>query len=475
MPATPQAGAPLPSAAGDAEATQLIPPLNAQSGQAVQPGQMGQPGQAGQPGPVGPTGPTGSTGPIGPGAGPVPGAVPQSPQASARPERPGESTQLLRPVKAHQPPPQAQPLPQSPQQPGQQPQPYQQQPQQSQQPQQQQAAAALASEPTQLIPPVGGGTPPPPGPPFGARPGTPDERRTPSEFDGLFRPEAAGAPPGVGGPGGGPEATQQLPRLDASGQPQPGGPYQFDQQYAAQPPYDPLGDGPGYDDDGGGRRRRLGPAVVVGAVIVALAGVGLGVGWALSGGDSPEKKDTGSSSTGAAQGGDGKDTDKGADKDKDKKEPAADPAAAQAKDLDALLNDSNSSRSAVVGAVDDIKSCDNLDGAAKDLRGAAGQRNDLVARLAKLPVDKIPHGSELTASLTKAWKSSAAADNHYAAWAKQVKGKKGCNKGKARGTKEAARANKASGEATKAKKQSAALWNPIAKKYGLTTRGPGQL
>ncbi|WP_328742628.1 hypothetical protein OG436_23480 [Streptomyces caniferus] len=395
---TPQTGAPLPPAAGDAEATALISPFDAQSG--------------------------------GPGAAPLP------PEAAGRPETPDESTTMLRAIKPNQQRPQAQPMPQSQPMPG--------------------AQGPGDAEATQLIPPVGAGAPPPPpGAPYGVRPGAPGERPTPSEFDGLFRD-------GPGGPGqaAAPDSTAQLPRFEDPGRP----PYGQQGQGQQFPP------GGGYDqqassyDDGGGRRR-LAPAVIVGIVIVALAGAGLGLGWALSGGsgdDTAKKQDAGSETTKAA-------------KESEQPKPSADPAQEQAKGLDALLGDSNNSRASVIGAVNSIRTCSNLGGAAKDLRAAAGQRNDLVKRLQQLPVDKIPDHAQLTAALSKAWQSSAAADNHYAAWAGQVGSKKGCHKGKARLSRQTAQGNVASGQATTAKKQAAQIWNPLAKKYGMTERRPEQL
>ncbi|GAO05825.1 hypothetical protein [Streptomyces lydicamycinicus] len=401
--ATPQTGAPLPPASGDAEATALIPPVGAPAG--------------------------------GPGSAPLP------PEAASRPETPDESTTMLRAIKPNQGGPQGRPMPQSQPMPG--------------------AQGAGDAEATQLISPVGAATPPPPpGAPYGVRPGAPGDRPTPAEFDGLFR-DGPGAP-GQAGPAAAPDSTAQLPRFEDPGRP----PYeQQGQGYGQQfPP------GGGYEqrptfDDGGSGRRRLAPAAIVGIVIVALAGAGLGLGWALSGGGSEET---------AKKQGSGADTPKEA-KEPEKPKPTTDPAESQAKGLDALLGDSNNSRSSVINAVNSIKTCHNLGGAAKDLRAAAGQRNDLVKRLQQLPVDKIPNHDRLTAALTKAWQSSASADNHYAAWAGQVGGKKGCHKGKARVTRQTAQGNAASGQATLAKKQAAQIWNPLAKKYGLTERRPEQL
>ncbi|MEW1660851.1 hypothetical protein [Streptomyces sp. NPDC093707] len=431
--AGPPAAAPQPPAPGD-HATTVLPPLG---GRPNQPAPGGFPPQQ----QVGPTGDlvraTPQTGaPLPPAAGdhattvlpPLSaGAAPLPPEAAPRHQ--DAATQMLRPIKAHQAPPAAQPMP-------------------------------GADAATQLIPPVpGAGAPgaptPPPGAPFGAQPGAPGDRPTPSEFDGLFRDAPA-------------ESTAQLPRFDDAGHPP------YGQQAGPGGPFAPGG---GHDrrtahEDGGSRLRKLPPAVIIGAIVVALAGVGLGVGWALSGGGSSSDSD---SSADTSQ----KQQEQGASKASapqgDQPKPAEDPAAQQAKALDALLADSNNSRAAVVGAVQNIKGCNNLDGAAGDLRSAAGQRNDLVKRLQQLTVDKIPNNAQLTAALTTAWQSSAAADNHYAAWADKVGGKGGCKHGHAKGGKEAADGNAASGAATKAKQEAAGLWNPIAQKYGLQAHQPEQL
>ncbi|EPJ39750.1 hypothetical protein STAFG_3243 [Streptomyces afghaniensis 772] len=129
----------------------------------------------------------------------------------------------------------------------------------------------------------------------------------------------------------------------------------------------------------------------------------------------------------------------------------------------------------MINAVADVKGCDNLAQAAKDLRDAAKQRNQLVTRLSGITVDKLPDHAALTTALTKAWRASASADDHYAAWADQTAGKKGCKKGQARVTGQTQAGNRASGVASAEKTKAAQLWNGIAKKYGLTERGPTQL
>ncbi|WP_409471343.1 hypothetical protein [Streptomyces sp. HC307] len=302
------------------------------------------------------------------------------------------------------------------------------------------SASGPDAEATQYIAPVPGQTP---GAPYG-------DRQPPAEFDNLFR----------GGPGGDSPAaaTQQLPRFQ---EPQPTG-------HAAQPPYDGPGPAGGRRAarDGGGRGGRPGSRVpLIAACGIGIAVVGIGAGALLATGGGEEDKDPKTvSATAPATG-------------ETSASPSVDPAEQQAIALDKLLADSGDSRTMVINAVNDVKSCSNLAQAAKDLRDAAGQRNGLVTQLSELSVDKLPNHAALTAALNKAWKASAAADNHYAAWADQVAGQRGklCKKGQARSTGQTAAGNRESGTASTQKAEAAKLWNAIAKTYGLTERLPIQL
>ncbi|MFI0930980.1 hypothetical protein ACH4RG_04470 [Streptomyces sp. NPDC021019] len=327
---------------------------------------------------------------------------------------------------------------------------------------------------TQYIPPVPGGAP------YGIRPGAPGDRQPPAEFDNLFRSEE---------PAG---ATQQMPQFDAGQQPPP--PYQQQgyQPPQAQPPQQPQRgpqggqlppqapggyqsglqdfqgraeqDGPAPRPSGDAPRRRSAHVPLIAAVVVGCAVIGLGAGALLSGGNDPgedDKQPVASQSSPATE---------------PTAEAAPDPAKPQAEALDKLLADSNNSRAAVISAVEKIKSCKDLDRANADLKGAAQQRRDLVTRLDGLTVDKLPRNAELTASLNRAWKASAAADEHYATWARQAKKQKHvCKGGQARSTSETAKANQQSGVATQAKREASKLWNAIAAKYGLTKHGVTEL
>jgi hypothetical protein len=284
--------------------------------------------------------------------------------------------------------------------------------------------------------------------PYGIRPGMPGQQ-----------------PPVVA------DATQRLPQVQddfdhlyrqAGPPPAQSQPYQQPQPQPAPMGYQP---GPAPVRTPAAGRKKLSPAAVIGIVVVGCAVAGLAAGAALSGGGSDSSNS--SSQNAAATGGSPSSSASAA---------AADPAAEQAKKLDALLKESGNSRSSVISAVADIKACRNLGQAATDLRSAAGQRNDLVSRLGQLSVDRLPNHQALSDALNRAWKASAAADNHYAAWADQVAGaKKGCKGGQARTTGQTAAGNRESGTATQSKRTAVQLWNTIAQQYGLTKRTFTQL
>ncbi|MEU1277312.1 hypothetical protein [Streptomyces sp. NPDC005805] len=418
---------PLPAAQvpGGDDRTQLIPPVSG--------GPLPAPGPSGADDHTQLIPPQTGAAPVGPGAGPAPGAPGASdatqylaPVRSGAgpgalpPERPAESTTFLG---TRRPAPEAHAAP-----------------------------GGGADDATQYIAPV---PPAPAGAPFGIRPGAPGDRQPPAEFDSLFRSDApyAAAPA---------DATAQLPRMDAG--PPASGPRQTARhggghRYDEEPPYRAHR----YDDEPPERRRSAVP--VVAALVIGCAVLGLGVGAVMFGGDDssdePDKTVAASSSAPVES--------------SPSSPPPPDPAKNQAEALDKLLADSNNSRAAVIRSVENIKQCTDLDQAVTDLKDAAAQRRDLVTRLGGLTVDALPNHAALTASLNEAWQASASADDHYAAWAEQAKGKKVCRGGKARATSQTAQGNRASGEATRAKNKAAPLWNAIAREHGLTERRSQQL
>ena len=281
--------------------------------------------------------------------------------------------------------------------------------------------------------------------------GEEEVRRPLAEFDSLFRAEPTG---GAKSPEEPAAATQSLPLFDqaSAGQQQGFGAEPFEE-------YEPQGRAARRNAE---RGKGANPAVLVGVGVAGVVLVGL-VAGALIGG-----------------GGDGDDGAKAAPAPtepagNEASSKAPDPVEQQAKSLDRLLSDSNNSRNAVIRSVEAIKNCAKLPKAASDLRAAAQQRKSLVTRLEKLKTDKLPEAERLRAALTRAWRSSEAADRHYASWADQTGGKGGCRGGNAKQTHSAAAGNRASGAATNAKKEAASLWNPTAEKYGLDKREFSQL
>ncbi|MEU1178246.1 hypothetical protein ABZ464_11420 [Streptomyces sp. NPDC005820] len=313
-------------------------------------------------------------------------------------------------------------------------------------------AAHSDAEATQYIPPV----------PAQGHPAAAGGAQPPAGFENLFRD----GPGGHGAPAG---ATQQLPRITEPETPgYGGGPHGYGGAPAArapQPTYVP----PVRPDDHGderGRGGRTGSRLpLFAAVGVAIAVVGIGAGALLGGGGGDDDKGDGSTTVAASASASAS------------SDPSGDAAEQQATALDKLLADSGSSRASVIAAVANVKACNNLGQAASDLRAAAGQRTELVTKLAALDVDQLPDHAALTGALTKAWQASAAADNHYADWADEVAGdkRKACKKGGARTTAATQQGNRESGTASAQKNQAARLWNGIAQKYGLTQRQPTQL
>ncbi|MEU4091004.1 hypothetical protein [Streptomyces sp. NPDC026673] len=400
---------------------------------------------------------------------------PYSPPQQSFPDT--DATQFFPPYPQAQPP--------MPPMPAHEPQHHAVQPQQPPAPQFQPGPVADA---TQVLPPY----PMPDAAPYGIRPGTPAEADATQHLPRFEDQQAPAPAPGYGYPQGHQAHDTLLPaqqphddfghlyrqdgppRQEPAHAPSPGyapSPDYAQPDYAqpgyaqpdyAQPAYAPQ---QSYDyDEPAPARRKLTPAALIGIVVGGCAVAGLLAGALMSGGDDdkqaagPTPSSSASASAPASSGG------------------GESAAEKQAKGLEALLKTSGANRSSVVRAVENIKGCQNLDGAAADLRAAAQQRNDLMARLKTLPLDQVPDHQALTDALNSAWKASAAADNHYAAWADQVKsGKKMCRQGQAKSTPQRTQGDRESNTASQAKKSAVTLWNPVAKKYGLTQHQSYQL
>jgi hypothetical protein len=317
--------------------------------------------------------------------------------------------------------------------------------------------------------PAGGPTPPPPtGGPYqggGQYPGGNPPQQYQTE---------AMAQPGVGYPGGGP--GQYPPGQYGQGQYPPGqygqGQYPADQYATGQfgpggqqfGPPGPYGPGGQLGPDGApiadqkrpltfGKitlpRSPLVPAIAVAALVVVAVTAVL-----LSASGSP------GSSTGTAAG--------GATPTAISSAPASSNAAQlqAAHALSGLLAQSGTDRSSVIGAVTDVQDCgNNLAQDAQIFRTDAQNRRALLAKLQVLP-DRSALSSAMLSDLTGGWQASASADDDLASWASAAVGH--CKGGNKHNPSLLASYNY-DGTATNDKVAFTELWNPLARKDGLTT------
>ena len=117
-------------------------------------------------------------------------------------------------------------------------------------------------------------------------------------------------------------------------------------------------------------------------------------------------------------------------------------------------------------AVIATKACRSLRANARTFTGAGDARRAQRERAAALDVSDLPSGAALTATLLSALDHSQRADRAFAAWATEL-ADGSCVTGDT-GTANFRKADRESTAATADKKKFVALWNPIAKTYGLT-------
>ncbi len=195
-----------------------------------------------------------------------------------------------------------------------------------------------------------------------------------------------------------------------------------------------------------GRRLYLG---IVAAVVVAVVG-GIVIVQALSGGRAAGST-TGSTASASSPG-------------------AQRQAAVQ---LAGLLAQSVTDRAAVTAAAEDVRACGpSLPQDARTFTREASSRQQLLSRLAGLPGrSRLP--AAMLQDLTSAWQASAEVDTDLAQWT-QDNIARHCRHG-SRSDAHLRASSVPEARATVAKRAFAARWNPIARKYGLTTYQRTQL
>jgi hypothetical protein len=154
---------------------------------------------------------------------------------------------------------------------------------------------------------------------------------------------------------------------------------------------------------------------------------------------------------------------------------ASSPAARRqaAVQLAGLLAQSVTDRAAVTGAAEDVRACGpSLPQDARTFTREASSRQQLLSRLASLPGRSLLPAAMLQ-DLTSAWQASAEVDTDLARWT-QDNIARNCRHG-SRSDAHLRASYVPEARATTGKRGFAALWNPIAKKYGLTTYQRSQL
>jgi hypothetical protein len=140
--------------------------------------------------------------------------------------------------------------------------------------------------------------------------------------------------------------------------------------------------------------------------------------------------------------------------------------------LSGLLAQSVTDRAAVIDAAADVRGCGpSLPQDARTFANAASSRQRLLSRLGSLPGRSVLPAAMLQ-DLTGAWQASAQVDTDLARWA-EGKIARGCH----RNSPSDARLRASyvpEGQATADKQAFASRWNPVARRYSLTTYQPNQ-
>jgi hypothetical protein len=140
--------------------------------------------------------------------------------------------------------------------------------------------------------------------------------------------------------------------------------------------------------------------------------------------------------------------------------------------LSGLLAQSVTDRAAVIDAAADVRGCGpSLRQDARTFASAASSRQRLLSRLGSLPGRSLLPAAMLP-DLTGAWQASAQVDTDLAQWA-EGKITRGC-RGNSRSDARLRASYVPEAQATAGKHAFASLWNPVARRYGLTTYQPNQ-
>ena len=151
--------------------------------------------------------------------------------------------------------------------------------------------------------------------------------------------------------------------------------------------------------------------------------------------------------------------------------PTTEPAVAQARAIDSLLDASADARDGVRLVSSHIQNCESTEQDVRALHRAIKVRSDLARSAKTTAVDALPNGDRLRTRLSSMLELSADANRHYLAWQRamadcQFQAYEDANFVTAR---------RLSNAATKTKRQFVEEWNGVASKYGLPARSADEL
>lgn len=285
-----------------------------------------------------------------------------------------------------------------------------------------------------------------------------EQSSVPSEFDHLFRDSTpdtrrsiSGRQPMVSGPGGGAPGFQQQQQMQMPMQQNQAtsvmGQGQLPEQGYADNggPYGGQYGGDRYDGGPGGSGKSRTP-LIIGVVVVVIAGVGLYLG--LSGGSAPK----------SANANGGKTASTGA--------PASTLTAKQQADqVYSIVQQSKQLRSDINGEVGGLLSCNNVSGLQSEINTTAQARQSQATQVAKLDVSKIPNAAALISKLEAAWSDSANSDGAYAKVAGDFASGGSCSEGAVKADSNYSAARSESNAASAAKYDAAQQWNSAMASY----------
>jgi serine/threonine protein kinase len=147
-------------------------------------------------------------------------------------------------------------------------------------------------------------------------------------------------------------------------------------------------------------------------------------------------------------------------------------AARQAAAVNKLLASSAAARTALQGAVSQVRNCTNLPGAVSTIQNVVDQRSSQDNQASALPTAALASGTIVKSDLITVLRDSLNADRDYLTWARQQLDT-GCTPAAQSSAYNAA--YQADQQADAAKQAFAQVWNPVAAQYGVQQESPGNI